>query len=86
MPGISNGAWLELQEKLRTLESKTARLESRVETLKSKVIDLQGEASSFRRTVDNVHTLTYDIEQAFNFIADKLGVAQFMIYVRRSKK
>ncbi len=85
MPGISNGAWLELQEKLRTLESKTARLESQVETLGSQIETLQGDASSFRRTVDNIHTLTYDIEQAFNFIADKLGVARFMVYVRRRK-
>ncbi len=82
---ITQKQWNEINEKVRDSQSRVARLQSQVDALKSMVVDLESEASNARRTTVRLNALVYDIEQAFNFLADRLGVARFLLYVRRDK-
>ena len=82
---ITQKQWNEINEKVRDSQSHIARLQSQVDALKSMVVDLESEASNARRTTVRLNALVYDIEQAFNFLADRLGVARFLLYVRRDK-
>jgi FtsZ-binding cell division protein ZapB len=82
---ITQKQWNEINEKVRDSQSHIARLQSQVDTLKSKTLNLESEASNARRTTVRLNALVYDIEQAFNFLADRLGVARFLLYVRRDK-
>jgi FtsZ-binding cell division protein ZapB len=82
---ITQKQWNEINEKVRDSQSHIARLQNQVDTLKSKTLNLESEASNARRTTVRLNALVYDIEQAFNFLADRLGVARFLLYVRRDK-
>ena len=82
---ITQKQWNEINEKVRDSQSHIARLQNQVDTLKSKTLNLESEASNARRTTVRLNALVYDIEQAFNFLADRLGVARFLLYVRRDR-